>query len=133
MIDLFKALGDYTRLRLLNIISREELCVCELEVILGISQTNVSRHVAKLRSNKIVESYKTAQWTHFKIHRQFKQNHKNLYEYLQAEFATREIFKEDTRKYNLYKKNEYNCTIIRKNKDLVIKTISQKTPGKPPV
>lgn len=124
MVDLFKALGDISRLRLLNIISREEMCVCELEVILEMTQTNVSRHTAKLKYNRIVEPYKDAQWTHFRIHPDFLKNHHQLYKYLQDEFSRHDYFIKDTERLNKYKQNNLSCTLIRESRESVIKIIS---------
>ena len=46
MENLFWVLADRTRLRLLNLIGDDEVCVCFLVEILGISQPTVSRHLA---------------------------------------------------------------------------------------
>jgi|YelNatPaOPRAMG01_1025707.scaffolds.fasta_scaffold109285_3 ArsR family transcriptional regulator len=51
---LFKALADSTRLRILNLLLEEPLCVCELEFILDLPQPLLSRHLAYLRAAGIV-------------------------------------------------------------------------------
>ena len=61
----FKALSDPTRLRILALLSHRELCVGELEYLLEVSQTNVSRHLDRLRSVGLVSSRKQAQWVHY--------------------------------------------------------------------
>lgn len=61
----FKALSEPTRLRILALLSHRELCVGELEYLLEVSQTNVSRHLDKLRSVGLVTSRKQAQWVHY--------------------------------------------------------------------
>ncbi|WP_199172686.1 metalloregulator ArsR/SmtB family transcription factor [Petrotoga sp. 9PWA.NaAc.5.4] len=44
MEELFKSLGDENRLRILNLLmQQQELCVCELEVLLEMTQSNVSK------------------------------------------------------------------------------------------
>ncbi len=48
--DLLKAMADETRLRLLVVLMEEELCVSQLETVLQLSQSNVSRHLEKLRT-----------------------------------------------------------------------------------
>lgn len=58
LMQILKALADDTRLRILNILQEEELCVCEIETILNISQSNASRHLNKLINAKILENYK---------------------------------------------------------------------------
>ena len=42
--EIFKTLGDETRLRILNLLSRHELCVCMIEEVLKLSQPNASKH-----------------------------------------------------------------------------------------
>jgi ArsR family transcriptional regulator len=51
---LFKALAEPNRLRILNLLLEEPLCVCELESILGLPQPLLSRHLAYLRSAGLV-------------------------------------------------------------------------------
>jgi ArsR family transcriptional regulator, arsenate/arsenite/antimonite-responsive transcriptional repressor len=50
----FQALGDNTRLRLLNIMGEQEVCVCYFVEILGGPQPKISMHLAYLRSAGIV-------------------------------------------------------------------------------
>jgi ArsR family transcriptional regulator len=51
---LFKALAEPNRLRILNLLLAEPFCVCELESILGLPQSLLSRHLAYLRSVGLV-------------------------------------------------------------------------------
>jgi len=51
---LFKALSDPSRLRILNLLLEEPLCVCELEAILELPQSLLSRHLAYLRGAGLV-------------------------------------------------------------------------------
>jgi ArsR family transcriptional regulator len=53
---LLRALGDETRLRIFALLTKTELCVCEIEDILGLSQSLVSNHLAVLRRAGLVES-----------------------------------------------------------------------------
>ncbi len=63
----FKALGDRTRLRLLNLMGDQEVCVCYFVEILGGPQPKISRHLAYLRSAGIVEARREAKWMHYHI------------------------------------------------------------------
>jgi len=53
---LLRALGDETRLRIFALLTKAELCVCEIEDILDLSQSLVSNHLAVLRRAGLVES-----------------------------------------------------------------------------
>ncbi|MGI4831028.1 MAG: ArsR/SmtB family transcription factor [Janthinobacterium lividum] len=63
----FQALGDNTRLRLLNLMSSQELCVCYFVEILGQAQPKISRHLAYLRSAGIVAARREGTWMHYRI------------------------------------------------------------------
>jgi ArsR family transcriptional regulator, arsenate/arsenite/antimonite-responsive transcriptional repressor len=52
--QLFKALSDNTRLRLLNLLAQRPHCVCEFQSILEASQPTISRHLAYLRRSGLV-------------------------------------------------------------------------------
>ncbi|NTU94071.1 MAG: helix-turn-helix transcriptional regulator [Chlorobiaceae bacterium] len=58
LAQLFKVLGDHTRMRILNALYRSELCVCDLTSILGMNQSAVSHQLRVLRDAKIVRSRK---------------------------------------------------------------------------
>ena len=53
--DLFKVLGDMTRVKILSALLRNELCVCDLSEIIGMGQSAVSHQLRVLRASKIVK------------------------------------------------------------------------------
>jgi ArsR family transcriptional regulator len=63
----FQALGDNTRLRLLNLMGDQELCVCYFVEILGQAQPKISRHLAYLRRAGIVQARREGKWMHYRI------------------------------------------------------------------
>lgn len=54
--QVFKALADETRLRILSLLSHGEMCVSDLDAILGVGQSKVSRHLDYLRKTALVTS-----------------------------------------------------------------------------
>jgi len=56
--ETLKALADPNRLRILNLLGNQTLCVCDLEDILKLNQSNLSRHLAKLRQTGLVSGQK---------------------------------------------------------------------------
>src|ERR1041385_6130418 len=64
---LFRALGDRTRLRLINLIGDSEVCVCFLTEILKTSQPKISRHLAYLRRAQIVTARREGKWMHYRL------------------------------------------------------------------
>jgi ArsR family transcriptional regulator, arsenate/arsenite/antimonite-responsive transcriptional repressor len=65
--QLFRALADRTRLRLLNLIADKEICVCYFVEILGMSQPKISRHLAYLRRAGIVATRRQGRWMHYRL------------------------------------------------------------------
>jgi ArsR family transcriptional regulator len=69
MVQLFAALADPTRLRLLNLMNGREVCVCYFVEILKQGQPKISRHLAYLRRAGIVEARREGKWMHYRIER----------------------------------------------------------------
>lgn len=63
----FQALGDATRLRLLNLMGEQEICVCYFVEILDAPQPKISRHLAYLRKAGIVTARREGKWMHYRI------------------------------------------------------------------
>jgi DNA-binding transcriptional ArsR family regulator len=60
-----KALADPNRLRIMNLLQEGTLCVCDLENILGLNQSNLSRHLARLKQAGMVTAEKKALFTYY--------------------------------------------------------------------
>jgi DNA-binding transcriptional ArsR family regulator len=56
LAETFKTLGDVTRVRILDALSRQELCVCDLAALVGISESAVSHQLRLLRTMRVVRS-----------------------------------------------------------------------------
>lgn len=67
MEALFSALADRTRLRLLNLMRGDEICVCFLVEILKTNQPKISRHLAYLRRAGVVTTRREGKWMHYRI------------------------------------------------------------------
>ena len=63
----FAALADRTRLRLINLMGADEVCVCFFVEVLGTNQPKISRHLAYLRGAGLVESRREGKWMHYKV------------------------------------------------------------------
>lgn len=63
----FRALADRTRLRLINLMGVDEVCVCFFVEILKTNQPKISRHLAYLRRAGIVGARREGQWIHYRI------------------------------------------------------------------
>src|SRR5262245_21220585 len=67
MESLYMALADTTRLRLLNLMREEEICVNSFSELLGDSQPKISRHLAYLRGVGIVKTRRDGKWMYYSI------------------------------------------------------------------
>src|SRR5438045_9177696 len=67
LVRFFQALGDPTRLRLLNLMGDREICVCYFVEILDSPQPKISRHLAYLRNAGIVAARREGKWMHYRI------------------------------------------------------------------
>lgn len=81
---LFRALSDLTRLRILNMLLQEELCVCDIVTTLDVLQPAVSRHLAYLRKTGLVQARKEGQWVFYRMIPATTPFHKKLLECLEV-------------------------------------------------
>ncbi len=63
----FAALADRTRLRLLNLIGDDEICVCYFPEVIGTNQPKISRHLAYLKRAGLVSARRDGKWMHYQI------------------------------------------------------------------
>lgn len=65
---ILKSLSDESRIRILNLLlNTEELCVCDMQKILKISQTKVSRHLSYLKNADLVQDKRIGMWVVYSI------------------------------------------------------------------
>ena len=69
LVDLLAALSDRTRLRVLSLLRRGELCVCYFVEILDETQPKISRHLAHLRRLGLVSARREGKWIHYSLAR----------------------------------------------------------------
>ena len=65
--NIFKALSDDTRLRVIKLLEERELCVCELMQVLKMSQPRISRHMGVLKNAGLVDDRREGKWVHYSL------------------------------------------------------------------
>ncbi len=65
--QLFRVFADRTRLRLINLLGDEEVCVCFLTEILKSPQPTISRHLSYLKRAGLVASRRDGKWMHYRL------------------------------------------------------------------
>lgn len=123
LVDIFKALGDENRLRIFNLLLQGELCVCEIESILSLNQSNVSRHLNKLKSMKLIKAKKNAQWIFYSVDPEFTKNNSSLISYLTDKFSHKD-FEEDLLKLSAYKNSKFSCVDLRNDSTEVMNNLN---------
>ncbi len=109
MVDIFKALSEVSRLRIITLLIDEELCVCEIEHCLDMTQSNASRHLTILRQCGILDCKKKAQWAYYCINERFKEEQKELWSYLLNKLKELPTYETDFQKLKVCKERSI-CT-----------------------
>ncbi|ADL06971.1 MULTISPECIES: ArsR/SmtB family transcription factor [Thermosediminibacter] len=109
LVVILKALADENRLRILNLLRKGELCVCEIEAILEITQSNASRHLNKLKNAGIITYEKKSQWVYYKINETFVKDNALLFDYLNNYMDNNSQFLKDLQRLKEYKNNRITC------------------------
>lgn len=99
VVDILKALSDETRLRIVAQILKGDMCVCEIEDCLCLTQSNASRHLTVLKKAGVLESYKDSQWAYYKISPMFIKENKELFAYLQRKLTNLPCYEKDCENY----------------------------------
>ena len=119
LVEILKVLGDENRIRILNLLRDGELCVCEMESILELNQSNVSRHLTRLSSSKLIKSYKKAQFVYYTINDETISNYGFIGEILRSEMKKIEQCKQDSEMLLRFKENNINCENIDCGKNIL--------------
>jgi DNA-binding transcriptional ArsR family regulator len=62
-----KAAGDPTRTRILKLLEHRELCVCQIQAVLRLAPSTVSKHLTILRTAGLVEDRREGKWTEYAL------------------------------------------------------------------
>jgi ArsR family transcriptional regulator len=74
-VEVFKALGDSNRVRILCMLSIRDLCVCEINSVLNVSMSTISSHLKILRNAGLVSSKKDGRWIFYSLNKSDKAKH----------------------------------------------------------
>lgn len=92
----FKALSDESRLRIINLLFYfGELCVCDIEQVMGFTQTKVSRHLAYLRKAGLVDDRKQGLWMLYSIAKPGDEEHRKILDFLSSLLRSNDVARRD--------------------------------------
>lgn len=101
IIDILKVLSDETRLRILSVLNQKKLCVCEMEYILNISQSNASKHLNRLVDVRILEKVKDGNFVFYQFNEKTKSD-LTFIEDILSHLQDEPIFKKDQEILDFY-------------------------------
>ncbi len=104
LAQFFKALSDETRLRIVMLLMRGELCVCDLMAVLEEPQPKVSRHLAYLKYSGLTSSRRVGVWMHYSLNEPTNGIYKAALNLLKKQSSHLPQFRKDTQKLNDLKK-----------------------------
>ncbi|WKY43773.1 metalloregulator ArsR/SmtB family transcription factor [Eubacteriaceae bacterium ES2] len=112
IIEVFKVLSDLNRLRILNLLYEKELCVCEIEYILEISQSNLSKHLRQMNKMGFLESHRENKFNFYKISPSVFEEYPFLVDVFEKDLAKDEDLSVELGKLRDYKKSDQSCYTI---------------------
>ena len=68
ILRIFKALSDETRIRIVKLLEKGELCVCDIVAALDIVQPKASFHLGVLKDAGLIQDRREGKWMHYRIH-----------------------------------------------------------------
>jgi ArsR family transcriptional regulator len=68
-VTLLKALADKNRIRILKMLEKKSLCVCEITAILGLAVSTTSNHLSKLKDAKLIFEQKEGNWVNYHLNK----------------------------------------------------------------
>lgn len=108
--QLFKALGDEIRLKILALLGNGELCVCDFMEVLDLPQSTVSRHLAYLKHSFWVVGRRNGKWMYYRLHPDLPEHpvQKTIQEYIAA-IPDLQVEKEKLQIHLRNKKSKEHC------------------------
>jgi len=87
LIQLFRALSEEARLRIVMLLTNGELCVCDLMAILEEPQSKISRHLAYLTHSGLTNSKRVGVWMHYSLKEPLDEIYKAEIEFLKKQLS----------------------------------------------
>ena len=95
--EYFKGLADINRLRIINLLLQGELCGCDIQYVVGSSQSNVSRHLTYLKRSGLVTDRREGYRVYYRLMEDNKPEYRKLLAYLRVALSDN-LFTADSRK-----------------------------------
>jgi len=111
VVDITKALADKNRLRILSILGKRELCLCQITELLQLAPSTVSKHLSILRHARLVDSRKEGRWVHYRLADEQKSSAQNsAIQWVLSSLKKSKVFKDDMRQLKIILKTNPEAT-----------------------
>lgn len=121
-VDLFKAFAEETRLRIILLLSEKELCVCQIEEALGLSQVKVSRHLTILRYVGLVKCRREGTWVYYSLAEPKNKIVENLFKSFIKHLRKEKFFSVDFSKMKACTEKPLKKVAVKTRKKILQKT-----------
>jgi len=95
LTQMYKALSEEMRLRIMMLLTHGELCVCELMAIFNEGQSKVSRHLIYLKNSGMVNSRRVGTWMHYSIKEPLDEAIAAQIAFIKEQFTQMPVFRDD--------------------------------------
>lgn len=102
--QIYKALSEDIRLRIVMLLTHGELCVCDLMEIFGETQSKISRHLAYLKHSGFVKSRRSGTWMHYSLKEPLDSLIEEQIAFMKERYSELPIIQEDKKKMEEVKK-----------------------------
>ncbi len=106
---IFKALSDSNRIRIVKMLQKKSLCVCEIKDVLKLATSTVSKHLSILRKAGLIVDWKDGKWINYKINPEPDSLEANALLYTQLQIEDDETIKNDRRLISCVDRNILCC------------------------
>lgn len=113
-VEVFKALGDKTRLRIMRLMSitDRQVCVCEIMDALELPQYQVSKHLNILKNAKLVEGDRKGTWVYYSPLKQDSAFNRQLFKLLKEQLSEAEFLEDEEKlKQRLQLRDGDTCVV----------------------
>ncbi|MGL4607753.1 MAG: ArsR/SmtB family transcription factor [Eubacteriaceae bacterium] len=110
--EVFKILSDNNRVRIINLLCNGELCVCEFEHILGISQSNLSKHLRLMVEMGFLKNRREYKFVFYRMNEDLTKEHPFLKMVFEEEFKKDDFLSDERNRLLSYKNSELTCQTI---------------------
>lgn len=95
MVDILKVLSDTSRLRIVNLLFQKELCVCEIEYLLDLTQSNLSKHLKVMNDAGFLDKTRQKKFAYYHLKNEFLETCPFIIEIINEELIHENIFMND--------------------------------------